>query len=600
MPSQSVKLVHPPSVTRIMTGQTSFEGGVDGGRIPLLATQESPNGLKYNQLAWLVNGTCRGGGISPRWGWKPILYDFEGDDQLFQGIAYYQPDQGYPYLIQASGGHVYALHVEIGNTVIRLTDAHTQLSSTATKFWFCQAENYLIIQDGINIPRVWDGGTMWIINEYPGADPNPNKMIQTGTAMDYYMGRVWVAQNREYVAGDIVGSTPSGTIAPTFRDAVLHMTENTWLLGGGKFTVPTVAGEIRAMSHTANLDTSLGEGQLFVFTRNTIYSVNVPATRADWASLSQPLQRIAQLRYGGVSDRSLVQVNGDLFYQAYDGIRSLMLAIRYYSQWAQTSMSHNMNRILRFNDRALLRFSSGMEFDNRLLQTALPFQTPLGVAHKAIIALDFDLITSLNDRLPPVWESHLEGIDVMQMVEGDWGGLQRGFFVAHSRITGKLQLWEMQVDVLRDNLDDRIPMVIDSPSYHWDLMSQLKQLDNGEILIDRIRGTVDFKISYRPDNYACYIPWYEWAECSARTTCEDVNNPICYPESGSYCEADRISIVLPKAPASVCDTGNGRPSDVGYSFQIRLEVKGECRVRGILLWAIPRDRAPYHNVRNDL
>lgn len=598
VPSINRQLNAVPSVVRISSGQIAFEGGVDGGRVPLLATTENPTGLKFNQLAWAVNGTVRGGGITPRRGWSPVFADFAADSRLFQGVVLYQPDAGYPYLIFAAGGYLYKLTVQGGFAIENITPMLLMMALNAPQFWFCQAEKYLIIQDGVSVPRVWDGTSLQLITAIPGADPA--KMLPVGEAMDYYMGRVWVAQGREYVAGDIVGG-PTGTAPERFRDAVLHMTENNWLLGGGKFTVPTVAGDIRALAHTANLDTALGEGQLFVFTRNTIYSVNVPTTRSEWAQLTQPLQRVAQQRYGAVSERSIVPVNGDLFYQAYDGVRSLMLAIRYYNQWGQTPISRNVNRILQFNDRALLRYISGIEFDNRLLMTSLPKETPLGVASQAVMPLDFDLITSLNERIPPVWEGHWEGIDILQLVEGDWGGLQRAFAFAVSRQTGRMQIWEIGSQQLWDNTDDRVTMLIEFPGHHWNNVMQLKQLDNGELWIDKLYGTVNFEIDYRPDQYPCWIPWYKWSECSARTTCEDVINPVCYPEQGyrDYCEDNKITIVLPKAPADVC-TGNQRPSDWGYSFQVRLRVKGYCRVRGLLLWAIPRQREPYRGIRNTI
>lgn len=598
MPTLSKKGAFTQSLTRVVTGQIAFEGGVDGGRVALLATEANPSGLRFNQLSWLVNGSVRGGGITPRAGWFNVASDFPSDASLFQGGYVYEPDYDYPYVIFVAGGRTYRVRVDTDNSIEELTVPGEELSATAPKVWFCQAENYLIIQDGINRPLVWDGSFLRKIINMPGADPDPDKMLPAGEAMDYYMGRVWIAQGREYMAGDIVGSSASGTLGPTYRDAILHSTENLWLTGGGKFTVPTVAGDIRALAHTANLDTALGEGQLFVFTRNTIYSVNVPATRSDWAQTAQPLQRVAQMRYGAVSERSIVKVNGDLFYQAYDGVRSLMLAIRYFNQWGQTSLSHNVNRILQFNDRALIRYASGIEFDNRLLQTSLPIQTPVGVAHQALIALDFDLMTSLNEKLPPIWEGHLEGLDFLQLLEGDWGGLQRAFSFAVSRVTGRIQLWELSQGNKADNEDDRVTMVVEFPAYHFDDPMQLKQLDNGELWIDRMFGTVDFTLYYRQDQNPCWIRWYGWQECATRTTCEDVTDPICYPESRAYCEQDRITIVLPKAPGEVCDTGNRRPTDYGYSFQVKIEIKGFCRVRGLRLWAWLKDREPYQNVRN--
>jgi hypothetical protein len=52
--------------------------------------------------------------------------------------------------------------------------------------------------------------------------------------------------------------------------------------GGDGFTVPTNAGNIRALKHSSKINASLGQGQLFIFTRKTVYSITVPTTRTDW------------------------------------------------------------------------------------------------------------------------------------------------------------------------------------------------------------------------------------------------------------------------------------------------------------------------------
>jgi hypothetical protein len=99
--------------------------------------------------------------------------------------------------------------------------------------------------------------------------------------MVYYQGRIWYAQGRIYTAGDIVGG-PSGTLANQFKDSILKVTENPLALGGDGFAVPSTAGDIRALSYSANLDTSLGQGPLYIFTRRQVYQLSVPVTRADW------------------------------------------------------------------------------------------------------------------------------------------------------------------------------------------------------------------------------------------------------------------------------------------------------------------------------
>ena len=102
-------------------------------------------------------------------------------------------------------------------------------------------------------PLIWDGAILrrskGITNPAvaPGT-PGVNE-IPAGTAMDYFMGRIWYAQGRVANAGDIVGG-PSGTLAYDFRDSVLNVTECPLVLGGDGFSVPA-QDESSEESHTA-------------------------------------------------------------------------------------------------------------------------------------------------------------------------------------------------------------------------------------------------------------------------------------------------------------------------------------------------------------
>jgi hypothetical protein len=580
---------------RMLDGTTDFSGGIDSGRIPTIQGPQNPNGLRRSMNAWLGNGHCRGGGLNPRNGWKKLCTVRPAGAGLYQGGYLYQPDAANPYLMLDVAGRTYRIRVDTDNSVQDVTVIAPNPAGEP-QHWFVQAENYLIIQDGISVPRVWDGTTMRLITAMGGAAP----YLPTGQAMCYYMGRVWVANGREYMAGDIVLG-PSGTgnavTAPFLRDAVLHASENIYLTGGGKFVIPSTAGNIRALNYNANLDTALGQGQLFVFTRQQVFATSVPAQRTEWINLSEPLQRVAQINFGTTSDRSIVQVNGDLFFQSMDGVRSLMLAVRNFQQWGNTPISRNENRVIKFNDRSLLRYGSGVSFDNRLLETVLPFQTPFGVAHRGIMPLDFDLISSLEEKLPPAWEGMLEGVDVMQMFSGDFGGLERCFGVIVSRLTGDLEVWEFTLFDREDNpgfspaTTTRVQWFFETPAFTGGDSFQFKELETVEFWIDKLIGTVDFTLEYRPDSWPCWIMWHAWRECSAADTCEDFEFPVCYP-SQPFCESFRATRTMPKPPIQ-CIGPSNRPSNLGFQFQLRLTVHGACRIRGLLMHMLTKDRPKF-------
>lgn len=585
---------------RLVDGSSSFDGGIDSGKVPTMENPQLPTGLKRNQLAWMTNCTVRSVGVLQRTGWLKAVEDFSGDNGLFQGASFFRPDNDFPYIMAQISGKIYRFNVWTDNSVADISGGNLN-DPTVEQVFFCQAEDAMVIQPGDNFltqPLFWWNQPPYTMTRCVTA---PKRQIPPGKAMDYYMGRLWVQTGeRQYTAGDIVYSAVPG-ILPQY--AFAYFIENTWIAGGGSFDVPSASGSIRSIFHTATPDTALGQGDLQIGTRDAIYSLTVPVSRIDWNAVNLqltagtptfPLQRVIQTRYGTLSERCVVKVNGDIFYRSYDGVRSLQMAIRYYNQWGNIPLSRNENRLLQFDDRSLVHLASGIEFDNRLLITVLPKQTPVGVAFQGIMPLDFDIITSMESRQPPAWEGLYEGLDHLQILESSFGGVQRAFSIVHSRTTDRIQIWELTTLSKMEEGDKRVTWYIESPAYVFGNMFQLKQLDSGELWFDKVFGTVDVIVDYRQDQNPCWMSWHKFQMCAARTSCEDVNNPVCYPE-GDYREGYRIPVTLPHPPVG-CDSMNTRPTNIGYQFQVRITVTGWCRLRSILLYALPRERQPYQGL----
>ena len=433
--------------------------------------------------------------------------------------------------------------------------------------------------------------------------------LPAAQSMVYYMGRLWYAQNRKYTAGDIVGG-PSGTVEYNFTDSILKITENPLALAGDGFSVPAQAGNIRALNYPIALDTALGQGPLFIFTTKQIYALTVPVTRKDWIaadSNNQPLQRVIMRANGTVSDRSVVAINGDLFYQSLDpAIRSYFMALRYFgSSWANPPISNNINRALNFQDRGLMHVCSGMEFGERVYQTILPFQTNVGIASKAIAVLDTDPVSTLQDQRPPVWEGIATGLDILQVFSGDFGGLERAFAVVHNQSDGSIWVWELSSSAKFNGTPDqdaRTEFFFETPSFDFSEYSreagggsfELKEIDGLDLWLDRVFGDVLIKLQFRPDEDQCWYDWWETEICSARTCAEDPTTPACYPVTPKS-EGYRMPISFPKPTNPVCSVGNPRPVTWGGKFQLKFTIKGWCRVRGFDFHCLAKKKAPFYN-----
>lgn len=608
--------------TVVADGSFDFNGGVDSYSVSTVQSALTPHGLRRDRLAWLSNATTRGGCIMPRAGWLKLL-DLLNSGLYQGGIMYETFDQtSDPRLIVSVSGHIYSILLDTPFTITDLSVKFGLFNPAAIdQAFFVEAEGILIIQAGDfglvpvpTLPLIYRspfGAQPEVMRRSNGLagllPPNPPatlKEIPAATCMVYYQDRVWYAQGRIVSAGDMVGDGGSGSAPYNFRDSVVKVTENPLAIGGDGFSVPSQAGNIRALAYTANLDTTLGQGPLYIFTRKQICALNPPVSRFDWiaagnsgaAASTQPIRTVAQINNGAVGERCIVHVNGDLYYQSLTpDLRSLVIATRYFQQPGNVSISKNEIRALQFNDRSVMRLASGIEFDNRLLQGILPKLTPSGVVCQGLMPLNFDTVSTIDSREPPAFEGMWEGLDHLQVFTGDFGGRQRAFSVVVDRQDLSLDVWEITDFSFTENGDNRIEWYAEFPAWTWDKEFELKQLRGGEIWFDRVKGTVDITVQYRPDADPCWRNWFITSFCSVRNCAEDVNNPVCYPIGPNYRESYRWPIVLPEPPLPDCTTGR-RPSNVGYQFQTKIIVKGFCRIRGHLVYGEFKDKALYEGL----
>lgn len=424
-----------------------------------------------------------------------------------------------------------------------------------------------------------------LINEIPAA-----------TAMRYYALRIWYAIGSVVSAGDILYGQ-SGTLPYNFEDSILKVTENPLAIDGDGFEMPGEDGNITGLQYGAAIDASLGQGRLFAFTRKAVYGVQIPVNRTDWIDANadnQPLITVVQLVNGSVNDRSIVPVNGDLYYQSLEpGIRSLDQSVRQFSMAGNRLLSANEQRLFQFQDRSLMDDVSGIYFHNRLWQTVLPRQTDFGIVHDAMVPLDFMPISTLKQERQSNWEGVAYGIPIFQVAVLDFGGRERAFATVLQE-DNTLGLWEMttaeRFDFSSDiTLANRVPMRIEFPAWNWDRPFDLKRLVTAEIWCDRVFGEVVFTLEFRPDGQTCPIFWHKWKICSPRNSAETCVSPISYPLQ-EFGECYLSTMTMPKPPENCASCLTGRPANIAYQIQPILTVYGFCRIRGFLLHSEPHLR----------
>lgn len=404
----------------------------------------------------------------------------------------------------------------------------------------------------------------------------------------YGMGRNWVClpDARQFIASDIVGSS-SGTQANSYRDSVLNVTENAFLAGGGNFIVPGNVGDIQAMKFVATLDASLGQGPLQVLTPNTVFSCNAPVDRGEWQDIQNPILTISQITNGGVSQNSTVLANGDLLFRSQDGIRSLILGRRDFNTWGNVPISREVEEILSGDDETMLRFGSAVVFDNRMLMTASPVATDYGNYFTKIVALNFDPISSLRGKAPSVYDGIWTGINVLQLVVGDFAGEERAFAFTFNTTTESIELYELlpsSTSLRCDNSTTPLTWTFESSSLDFGKRDPRNRttlrLADGEIHIDDLKGRVNFWVFYKPDQYPCWTLWHSWSECA--TMSSDTSKPQFRPSMG-----------LGEPSGIPCDTSTDRPMREGKTFQFKIVIQGHCRFLSAYFRAIDVGEAKY-------
>ena len=233
-------------------GLTSVLKGVHSSTAPIA--------LPPDQLAWANNIECRSDFMRPRAGWvkhpltftgnyettPPILPSdvraaFEGE--IFEGAIVFER---YSQIVTMIGGHLFAIDPAFWTvrdvTPLSSTSplAYDANASNRYRAWFCEAENWVIAQDGDSIPWIYDG-TSAVRSDTLGLGGKPQ--VPIGKAMCYAQGRLHVAyaSGRAFVIGDIVGGD-SGTAAYDFRTACSISPRMTLSMAGGALACRSTRG----------------------------------------------------------------------------------------------------------------------------------------------------------------------------------------------------------------------------------------------------------------------------------------------------------------------------------------------------------------------
>jgi hypothetical protein len=221
----------------VYDGQYNWVKGMDSSLAPHVAD--------HSTVQMGINVTFRGGRPATRPGNQQIFLtddpDYPGSLALFstgrdssnvktgnyfQGAFFYtnKTDPTKSCLIACAGGYVFRIRPVEGYVARLPVSEFTTIDASGTFRWdatrrvyFCQAEKYLVIQNGLERPLIYDGEVLYQRGLGSAATLGNISSVPTGTFMAYGQGRLFVVNSDKdsFTAGDLVygGSTSQSIIS---------------------------------------------------------------------------------------------------------------------------------------------------------------------------------------------------------------------------------------------------------------------------------------------------------------------------------------------------------------------------------------------------
>lgn len=534
---------------------------------------------------------------------QPIV----GSTVEIQVISTYPIQKGERFFIQ--GGGTYVAVQSIDNTTFEAQNLggpdsaatgatvtsgakvslEARLNPDAPYYYFCQAFDTMVIQDGTSRPALFSGGR---------ARKSVGSEVPAGQFMAFGNGRLWVSKGREILAGDLFGVTP---------DSHLLFTETDYLAEGGSFVMPE---EITGMAFLPRIDNATEFGDLVIFTRNTTNTIQAQVYDRTLWKQTRGMQRLLFPKIGCVSHNSIVPVNQDLYFRSLDGIRSIRNTISDLQDFGNTPVSTEVRRIVDYDTDRWYPQICGTFFDNRLLMTAnlstligeseYEFDNvPFNIIPRSIVSLDFAPMSAMGQESPPAYDGDWTGINPVSIVTGAFSYGDRCFaFCAQEN-------GNFLVEITREfGFDEnlltekryRIPAFVEMKKFAWKNPFDTKELYGAKVFFCDIKGDLFWELGYKPDEYGCYTFWQKGRNsapvelCSAEDSCSIPNLHDGYTADGEDLKAP---------PQNVCNEYASRKMFSGNTFQIRVNMTGSGTLNRIRVASVIKDPNEYGRCTTD-
>jgi len=495
---------------RLVEGIESFIGGANSSVDPAL--------LPPNQFSWGENVSIRGGYPRSRPGFKFVKAIPNG---AIQGASFFK-SPSVDELVTLINGRLFSVQpVDASAPVLDVTPATETNNYVSRQASFAAANNFLVVQDGVSSPIVYTGSSSYrserILEEissyvelqvtmgannprinvsttaglFPGMlvqaargvppntvivsvdtvtevtlnnnctltalatvkffPPGPlqaNVSIPVGSVMAFGNGRLWVARGNQLFAGDLAGS---------YSGAEVRFSEIQYLSGGGSFAFDS---DITGLAFLPGSDTSTGQGDLIVFTREQVGAIRSNIFDRSLWQQTPGMQRRIFIGGGAETPDSMVVTNNDVYFRSLDGVRSFVQTIQFTKSANVTLVdSIEADRVINYDTQRWIRFAPAVYFDYRALYGCAPKiqkvsgdPTAFNVVFTKLVSQDFNPGV-YQGNFPPVYDGEWTGLQVCKLVQGVFDGAKRCFAIVCGS-DGNNALYEITTDDYFDTVPD--------------------------------------------------------------------------------------------------------------------------------------------------
>jgi len=557
----------------IQDGMTTLAGGVSSGI--------EPDQIREDQAAWAANGSLKNGRFHVR---PPIKERLTLPSGNVQGADVFESETG--HLVAVIEGYLYRINVDNEEFSYERVDTEYQGSTTPLTVWSEMTPGYMVFQNNIDAPIIYDGG---------GARRAGPTEVPKGRMMAYGNGRLAVAISDRILAfGDIAG---------TSEDSHLKFTETNFLLGGGTFTLK---GKITGMGYLPSNDDTTGYGPLLVGGIDWMNAFQSNITDRDLWQNAQGFNSTLFRTIGFLSRDSIVEVNQDLYFRDGEGhVRSIRQAVADIQDAGLTPMSREMRKLFDYESEDLLHDCPAIYFENRLLVGASPYlKGQCRTGYKDIAALSFSTVETMRGKTPPAWEGEWEGVYLTKMVEGKFRNKSRAFIIGHHP-DGSNRLYEIErgdtpsyADIYQGEQGSietsQIKGYLDTRQFTFNSEFTKKRVERLDLWTSDIRGGSTIEVYFRTDNNQEWNLWDSFA-ADADMEYEDGTFPVPdWVPLRSRSQSSRKTLT----PDNYFS--EGEPRDISFfTLQIRLRVTGSVQIDRLLLHATQLSQEQY-SADNDL